>query len=47
MQLTQYLSFYEIYPTLKTIDFYGNELIYKMKEIWGKREQEFQSEVHN
>jgi hypothetical protein len=41
------LFYYEIYPTLKIIDFYGNELFCKMKEICEKREQKFLNEVDN
>ncbi len=39
------LFFYEIYPTLKIIDFYGNELFCKMKEICEKESKDFKMKL--
>ncbi len=40
------LFFYEIYPTLKSNEPYGNELFCKAIEICRKRKQKFQNEVN-
>ena len=40
------LFYYQIYPTFKIVNFHGNQLFCKMKEICETREQKFQTEIN-